>query len=179
MRESKRLAAILATVGLLGWATVALDARTKKGDQLYAQGHLAEERKDYDEALKSYEGALAQDPAEILYQMASRRVRFQSAQVHVDKAAQLRGEGKLQEALAEYKTAYGIDPSSPIAQQELSRTLEMIEFDRKRTTPAPARGARLDPRRTGTAGYGCEAGVGDVHTHPEDHLARSALLPGQ
>ncbi len=137
MRESKRLAAILATVGLLGWATVALDARTKKGDQLYAQGHLAEAQKDFDGALKLYEDALAQDPAEVLYQMASRRVRFQSAQTHVDKAAQLRGEGKLQEALAEYKTAYGIDPSSPIAQQELVRTLEMIEFDRKRTTPVP------------------------------------------
>jgi general secretion pathway protein D len=137
MRESKRLAAILATVGLLGWASVALDARTKKGDQLYAQGHLAEERRDFDEALKSYEGALAQDPGEVLYQMASKRVRFQSAQTHVDKGEKIRGEGKLQEALAEFRTAYGIDPSSPIAQQELLRTMEMIEFDRKRTSPVP------------------------------------------
>ena len=145
MRESKRLAAILATVGLLGWATVALDARTKKGDQLYAQGHQAEERRDFDEALKLYEDALAQDPGEVLYQMASRRVRFQSAQAHVDKAAELRGEGKLQEALAEYKTAYGIDPSSPIAQQELLRTLEMIEFDRKQTTPLPPEERGLTP----------------------------------
>jgi general secretion pathway protein D len=135
MRESKRLAAILATVGLLGWATMALDARTKKGDQLYAQGNLAEAKKDFDAALKSYEDALGQDPAEVLYQMASRRVRFQSAQAHVEKAVQLRGEGKLQEALVEFQKAYGIDPSSPIAQQELVRTVEMIEFDRKRTTP--------------------------------------------
>ena len=135
MRESKRLAAILATAGLLGWAAVALEARTKKGDQLFAQGHLAEERKDYDAALKSYEDALAQDPGDVLYQMSSRRVRFQSAQVHVEKAVQLRGEGKLQEALAEFQKAYGIDPSSPISQQELVRTVEMIEFDRKRTAP--------------------------------------------
>jgi general secretion pathway protein D len=135
MRESKRLAAILATVGLLGWASVALEARTKKGDQLFAQGHLAEERRDFDGALKFYEDALAQDPGEVLYQMSSRRVRFQAAQEHVNKAEQIRSEGKLQEALAEFQKAYGIDPSSPIAQQELVRTMEMIELDRKRTTP--------------------------------------------
>ena len=94
MRESKRLAAILATVGLLGWATLALQARTKKGDQLYAQGHLAEERKDYDGALKLYEDALALDPGDAAYLLSARRVRFQSAQTHVDKAEQMRSEGK-------------------------------------------------------------------------------------
>jgi general secretion pathway protein D len=135
MRESKRLAAILATVGLLGWATLALQARTKKGDQLYAQGHLAEERKDYDGALKLYEDALALDPGDAAYLLSSRRVRFQSAQAHVDKAEQIRSEGKLQEALAEFQKAYSIDPSSPIAQQELVRTMQMIELDQKRTTP--------------------------------------------
>jgi general secretion pathway protein D len=145
MRESKRLAAILATVGLLGWVTVALDARTRKGDLSYAQGHLAEERKDFDGALKLYEDAVAQDPGEVLYQMASRRVRFQSAQAHVDKAEQIRSEGRLQEALAEFQKAYGIDPSSPIAQQELLRTLQMIEFDRKRTTPVPPEERGLTP----------------------------------
>ena len=130
MRESKRLAAILATVGLLVWATMALDARTKKGDQLFAQGHLAEELKDFDGALKLYEDALAQDPGDALYLMSSRRVRFQSAQAHVDKAEKIRTEGNLQEALAEFQKAYAIDHSSPIAQQELVRTMEMIEFDR-------------------------------------------------
>lgn len=140
-----RLAAILATVGLLGWATVALDARTKKGDQAYLQGHLAEEHKDFDGALKFYEDALAQDPGDALYQMASRRVRFQSAQAHVDQAEQMRSEGKLQEALAEYQKAYSIDPSSPIAHQELVRTMEMIEFDRKRTTPASPEERGLTP----------------------------------
>ena len=77
--------------------------------------------------------------------MASRRVRFQSAQAHVDKAEEMRGEGKLQEALAEFQKAYGIDPSSPIAQQELLRTMEMIEFDRKRTTPVSPEERGLTP----------------------------------
>jgi general secretion pathway protein D len=132
MRIPKRLITILATAGLLVWCAATLGARTRKGDRLYAQGHQAEQLKDYDQALDLYEQALATDPADALYQMASRRVRFQSAQGHVDKAQKLRTEGKLEEALAEFGKAYAIDPASPVAAQELQRTLEMIDRDKKR-----------------------------------------------
>ena len=151
MRESKRLAAILATVGLLGWATVALDARTKKGDQLYAQGHLAEERKDFDGALKLYEDALAQDPGEVLYQMASRRVRFQSAQAHVDKAEKMRSEGKsaggaggIPERLR-HRPFLADRPAGIAAHHGDDRIRQEANH------AGPARGARPYIRRAGTA----------------------------
>jgi general secretion pathway protein D len=145
MRESKRLALILAVAGMLAFAATPADARTRKGDQLYSRAHAAEVQKKLDEALDLYEEALAQDPAEVVYQMAVRRMRFQASQEHVDAGTRLRSEGKLADALAEYQKAYGIDPSSPIAAQELRRTEEMIEADRKRATPAPAEEKGLTP----------------------------------
>lgn len=132
MHTPKRLATILATAGLLVWCAANLEARTRQGDRLYAQGRQAEEAKQYDKALDLYEQALKSDPADALYQMSSQRVRFQAGQAHVDNAQKLRAEGKLEEALAEFQRASDINPASPVAVQELQRTLEMIDREKKR-----------------------------------------------
>ena len=108
-----------------------LDARTRKGDTLLAEARKAEQKKDWDKALELYEKALARDPGDVSYQMGARRVRFQAAQAHVDLGQKFREKGQLDEALAEFQKAYAIDPSSAIAEQELKRTLEMIERNKK------------------------------------------------
>jgi general secretion pathway protein D len=109
----------------------ALDARTRKGDKLLKEGQLAEATRDFDKALDAYEQALQEDPADGQYQLRARRVRFQAGQAHSDKGMKLRSEGKLEEAVAEFQRAFAIDPSSGLAQGELSRTLQMLE-DQKR-----------------------------------------------
>ena len=109
----------------------ALQARTRKGDKLAAQGKQAELRQDWEKALEFYEQALAQDPSDAMYLLNARRARFAAAQARIDGGQKLRREGKLEEALEEFKKAYLIDPSSPIAEQELGITLDMMERDRK------------------------------------------------
>ena len=66
MLYCKKLAVLAMCVSLL----TPLEARTRKGDRLFAQGHAAEVRKQYDQALDFYEQALSEDPADSGYQLA-------------------------------------------------------------------------------------------------------------
>jgi general secretion pathway protein D len=109
-----------------------LEAKTKKGDKLLAEGRIHEQKKEWDAALQYYEQALSEDPGEILYQMAATKVRFQAAQAHIDKGLKLRSQGQLGEALVELQKAYAINPGSAAATQEIRRTTDMIERERKR-----------------------------------------------
>ncbi|MBI5085623.1 MAG: hypothetical protein HZB13_13610 [Acidobacteria bacterium] len=59
-----------------------------------------------------------------------------ASQSHVDKGQKLRQEGKLEEALTEFQKAFGIDPASSIAEQEMRRTSAMIEREKAlKSTP--------------------------------------------
>src|ERR1022692_4526577 len=139
-----RLTAIMLTAVLLG-PVLPLEAKTKKGDKFLAQGRLHEQKKEWDAALEDYEKALSEDPADIVYQMAATKIHFQAAQSHIDKGLRLRAQGQLGDALAELQKAYAINPGSPAAVQEIRRTTEMIERERKRVeetgkeSPAPER----------------------------------------
>ena len=126
-----RLTAIILTAALLG-PTLPLEARTKKGDKYLTEGRLHEQKKEWDAALEAYDKALSEDPADILYQMAATKIHFQAAQSHIDKGLKLRVEGQLGEALLEFQKAYAINPGSPAAAQELRRTTDMIDRERKR-----------------------------------------------
>ena len=116
--------AVLLSISL---AAPDLGARTKKGEKLLKEGRLAESKKDYDKALELFEQAQAEDPQDAAYQMAAQRVRFQAGLKHVDLGKKLREEGKLEEAVAEFKRAVAIDPASSLARNELSRTLKLID----------------------------------------------------
>ena len=126
-----RLTAIILTAALLG-PTLPLEARTKKGDKFLTEGRLHEQKKEWDAALEAYDKALSEDPADIQYQMAATKIHFQAAQSHIDKGLKLRVEGQLGEALLEFQKAYAINPGSPAAAQELRRTTDMIDRERKR-----------------------------------------------
>jgi general secretion pathway protein D len=127
MLYCKKLAVLLLVLTLLG----PLDAKTRKGEKLLSDGRTLEAKKQYDEALNLYERALSEDPNDIGYQLAMRRVRFQAGQSHVERGLKLRLNGKTTEALAEFERAYAIDPASSIAEQEIRRTREILERDKK------------------------------------------------
>lgn len=109
-----------------------LPAKTRKGDKFLAQGRVAESKRDFDRALELFEQALADDPTDPAYLMATRRVRFQAGMLHVDAGQKLRNQGNLEGAMAEFQKAYAIDPSATVAVQEIRRTQEMLDNIKKK-----------------------------------------------
>ena len=98
-----------------------------KGDSDYKEAKAAESRQDWDRALKAYMSALDKNPNNPVYTMGMRRMRFQSAQLHVNQGQKLRADGRVVEALGEFQKALIADPASAIAIQEMKRTQEILD----------------------------------------------------
>jgi general secretion pathway protein D len=126
-----RLGRVLASVALALSLSQVAAPKPRKAQKLVEQGRAAEDRKDLDKALELYERAVMENPRDTAALILLRRVRFQCGQAHVDKGQKLRAEGKLEEALSEFQKAYSIDPASSIAEQEVRRTRQMIEREKK------------------------------------------------
>jgi len=91
-----------------------LAAGCPKGQPDFNQGKKAETIQDYE------------DPYNSAYKIKLNAIRFEASQKHVKAGVELRTKGDLQGAAAEFQRAQTIDPSSPVADQELRKTVEMI-----------------------------------------------------
>ena len=103
-----------------------LAAGCPKGQPDFNQGKKAETIQDYDAAFVFYQKAAKQDPYNSAYKIKLNAIRFEASQKHVKAGVELRTKGDLQGAAAEFQRAQTIDPSSPVADQELRKTVEMI-----------------------------------------------------
>jgi len=103
-----------------------LAAGCPKGNTDFGQGKRAETLQDYDAALGYYQKALKADPYNANYKIKLNQTRFEASQAHIKQGVELRRKGNLQGAAGEFQRAQAIDPSSPIAEQELRKTVEMI-----------------------------------------------------
>jgi general secretion pathway protein D len=109
----------------------------KHGKNEYSQGRKAEEISDYDAALTYYQQALKADPNNANLKIKVNQIRFEASNFHVKQGLEMRKKGDLQAALAEFQRAGVVDPSSPVAEQELRRTAAMIS-DKNRDADAAA-----------------------------------------
>ena len=112
--------------GLILIAATVILAGCAKGHPQYNAGAKAESVKDYDTALDEYNKALQAQPNNIEFQLRAARARFEAGQWHVDQGRRLRQQANLELALAEFRKASMIDPSSPVAAQELQATMDLI-----------------------------------------------------
>src|SRR5256886_11754665 len=110
-------------------------------NSLFKKGKDAEARQNYEQAYEYYKQAYDLKPKDLAYRAAYERLRFYAGASHVKRGQLLRDSGKLDEALAEFQKALEVDPSSPIAQQEIRRTQQMIDAAKApgpKATAAPA-----------------------------------------
>ena len=104
-----------------------LAAGCPKGKTDYTQGRKAEHLQDYDAAYDYYQKALKNDPENATYLIKFNQARFEASSLHVKNGVKLRDRGQLEAAASEFQRAVAIDPSSPIAEQELRKTVNAIE----------------------------------------------------
>jgi general secretion pathway protein D len=128
MRRLKPAAVLLLVV------LVILPAIADKAKSLYEKGQDAEARENFEAAYDFYKQAYDLKPKDLRYKSSFERLRFKAAATIVHKGQKLREDGKLQEAVVEFQKAAQMDPSLFIAQQELKRTLQMIN---DATNPPP------------------------------------------
>jgi general secretion pathway protein D len=97
-----------------------------KGKPDYDEGKRAEALQDYDAAFAFYQKAAKADPFNASYKIKLNRVRFEASESHIKRGVEMRNRGDLQGAASEFQRAQTIDPASPVADQELRKTVEMI-----------------------------------------------------
>ena len=115
-----------------------LAAGCPKGGDDYKLARKAEALQDYDTAVEHYQKALKADPFNADYKLKTTQMRFEASQYHVRQGQKQREKGDLQMALAEFQKALAMDPSSPIAAQEIKATLDQIAGKEKEAEPSPA-----------------------------------------
>ena len=118
---------------------------------LYEKGADAQARQDYEKAFEYFKQAYDLKPKDLRYRSAYERNKFLAAASHVHHGQAFRDAGKLEEARAEFEKAVQIDPSSFIAQQELKRTLQMIQEEQNPQPQASGKGTTPLRRRLESA----------------------------
>jgi general secretion pathway protein D len=118
-----------AAVALLVVFTM-LPAIADKAKTIYEKGQDAEARQNYEAAYELYKQAFDLKPKDLRYRTSFERMRSKAALNIVHHGVVLREQGKMDEAVAEFQKAAQIDPSLFSAQQELKRTLQMINDER-------------------------------------------------
>ena len=108
-----------------------------KAKSLYDKGQDAEARQQYEAAYDLFKQAYELKPKDLRYRAAFEHIRFEAAATITHRGQKLRDDGKLDEAVAEFQKALAIDPSLFVAQQELTRTLKMIN-DKQNPPPQAA-----------------------------------------
>jgi general secretion pathway protein D len=126
-----------AAVALLVLVAILPAVPADKAKALYAKGEDAEARENFEAAYNFFKQAYDLKPKDLRYKSSFERLRFKAAATIVHQGQLLRDDGKLQEALADFQKAALIDPSLFIAQQELKRTLQMIN-DKENPPPQAA-----------------------------------------
>ncbi len=119
------------------------------GSTEFKNGQKAEAAGDYDTAVEWYQKAYDKDRKNMNYETTLRRTRFTAGIKHVDAGHKLRDLGKLDEALEHFRKARIIDPSTAISEQEMNRTLLMIEARKASDTAAEA----LTPQQKAKSDY--------------------------
>lgn len=168
MRVSKRTVLVL-----LAFALVLPASADESAKSLYHKGQQAEARQNYEAAYEAYKAAYEKKPTDLLYRSGYERMRFQAAAIHVHKGQQLRQNGDLPRALAEFQKAAQIDPSSFIAQQEIVRTQQMIS-----EAAGPQSGAEPQKKKEDILRHRIESAQGPIELAPINDQAITLRISG-
>jgi general secretion pathway protein D len=140
MSFRRRAAArLLGVLMLAGWfAVVAPKAHAQSAGTWDRRGQNAEAREDYDAAFEDFRQAHLKKPKDLRYTTRYERLKFEAANMHVDRGRVLRQSGDLSGATNEFARALQIDPGNQAAAQEL-QTIQRPTGDGGAAGPAQSK----------------------------------------
>ena len=127
----------------------------ESADSAFKAGERAEKKNDLDTAFQAFKQAHDAKPNDPKYMAAYLRLRFYAAAQHIHAGEPLRDEGKLEEALTEFRMAAQIDPSNFEAMGQLRRTTDLIQKnlrDKELATKAKAQSSSFEKDASSAAG---------------------------
>jgi general secretion pathway protein D len=113
-----------------------LPLRAERSKTTFEHGVRAEQKGDLDSAFLLFQEAYQHDPSNAQYAAAFTKIRFKASQMHVREGEKQLIAGALSAALGHFQTAVNMDQSSAIAQQDLKRTVEILQEQERNKTPA-------------------------------------------
>ena len=122
-KSGSGVAAARWTLVLLGFVGMTASvAHAQSAGAWSKRGANAEAREDYDAAFEDYRQAHLKKPKDLRYKTHYERMRFEAANLHVDRGRVLRQSGDAGGAVNEFARALQIDPGNQVAAQELQVT---------------------------------------------------------
>ena len=111
------------------WVAVLLIVATLSGcitSAALRDARRAEERQDYDIAVVEYSRALQRDPDNISARTGLQRARLRASQDHFTRARRFAANGRLDEAVAEYKLAAELNPTDADIASEFAQAQNQL-----------------------------------------------------
>lgn len=133
----------------------AVPALAESAEHAYKVGDGAEKKNDYDAAYEAYKLAHERKPNDPKYMAAYLRMRFYAAGQHIHDGEKMRDDGKLQEALADFRLAAQIDSSNFQALQEIRQTVDLLQkqaIERENASQTKAQPSTLEKEARSAAG---------------------------
>jgi Flp pilus assembly secretin CpaC len=103
----------------------------------FMRGERAARAGDWDAAVEYYRQAMEDDPDRAEYRIAYERAAFAAAAMHADRARKAEEEGRLEEALREYRRASDLDPSNRQVALKAAQLEQLIRERLEAARPRP------------------------------------------
>ncbi len=166
--------AVLVLSGVAGSCAQAQSASTWN-----SRGQKAEAREDLDAAFEAYRQAHLKKPRDLRYRTRYERLRYEAANMHVDRGRVLRQSGDAGGAINEFARALQIDPGNQVAAQEL-QSMEKPTSENGAPTGTVASGVGEVAASTGGASPGkvLVPGLGEQTPHQKAVQKEIASMDG-
>jgi len=107
--------------------TIAVPVVAESAESAFRSGDRAEKKNDLDSAFQAYKQAHDAKPNDPKYMSAFLRLRFYASAQHIRAGQAFADDGKLQEAMVEFRLAAQIDPSNFEALGQVRRMADQIQ----------------------------------------------------
>jgi general secretion pathway protein D len=107
--------------------TIVVPAVAESAESAFRSGDRAEKKNDLDSAFQAYKQAHDAKPNDPKYMASYLRLRLYASTQHIRAGQALSDEGKLQDAMAEFRLAAQIDPSNFEAMGQVRRIADQIQ----------------------------------------------------